>query len=75
MAKRRKRTTKSTAMQMSSSNACYICCPNHKRWGLIALLIGLIYLIQDYTGGPAFWRLSWYTVVFLLIGFCWFSKK
>ncbi len=75
MAKRKRKTTKVANMQSNSSNMCYVCCPNHKRWGLIILLIGLIYLIQDYTGGPLWWRLNWYTVVFLLIGLCWFSKK
>jgi len=75
MTKRKRKAVKAATTQANSSNICYLCCPNHKRWGLIMLLIGLIYLLQDYTGDPVWWRISWYTLVFLLLGFCWFSKK
>ncbi len=42
------------------THGCKACC-----W--IMLVIGILFLLQD-TGRWAFWNLSWYTVVFLLVG-------
>ncbi len=79
MAKRRKKSTKTTKLTQMQSNyagACsYCCCPNHRGWGLIILLVGLLFLIKDYTGGPVLWRVSWYTVLFLILGLTMASKK
>ncbi len=44
------------------TRGCKVC-------GWIILVIGFLFLLQD-TGRWAFWNLSWYTVVFLLVGIC-----
>ncbi|MAE13049.1 hypothetical protein CMO92_00650 [Candidatus Woesearchaeota archaeon] len=42
------------------------CCCS-AQWGTIILILGVLYLLQDLTYID-WWRLSWFTVVFLLLG-------
>ena len=63
MAKRAKRAKKAPANVCDPHAGC--CCP--KGFGIVMLLIGILFLFQD-QGWWNFWNFSWYTVVFLLIG-------
>lgn len=44
-------------------------CENNRKCGIVILIIGLLYLIKDYgLFDVSWWKLSWYTVIFLAIG-------
>ncbi|MBL7051090.1 hypothetical protein ISS04_02900 [Candidatus Woesearchaeota archaeon] len=49
------------------------CCSTSKTWGLLVLIVGILYLGQD-LGWWSFWALNWWTVAFLIIGIHKFQK-
>ncbi|MBS3121254.1 hypothetical protein J4434_00020 [Candidatus Woesearchaeota archaeon] len=44
-----------------------------KLCGLLLLVIGILFLLQDLAVW-SFWNLNWYTVAFLLFGLCHLGK-
>lgn len=48
-------------------------CPVSKTWGLLVLIVGILYLGQD-LGWWSFWELKWWTVAFLIVGIHKFQK-
>lgn len=73
-----KRPAASASMVSSSSSSktCSTgsCCASSKMWtGVILLVIGILYLLQD-MGTIRWWTYSWWTVAFLIMGLkklCW----
>ncbi|MBI1969165.1 hypothetical protein HYS48_00595 [Candidatus Woesearchaeota archaeon] len=43
-------------------------CPAWKGW--VVLIAGILYLLQDYGFGLAWWRVNWWTAAFVLWGLC-----
>lgn len=44
-------------------------CENNKKCGIVILIIGLLYLVKDYGFfDVSWWKVSWYTLLFLAIG-------
>lgn len=56
-------------MAKKSENTCLVCGGTTlcKGCSIIALIAGLLFLLQD-LGIWNFWNISWYTVGFLLLG-------
>ena len=54
-----------TKTNMSMGGMCK--CPHHKTFGWVALIAGVLYLLQD-LGWINWWGLNWWTVAFVLIG-------
>ncbi|MFH1506179.1 MAG: DUF5668 domain-containing protein [archaeon] len=42
-------------------------------WGIIVLIIGILFLMQD-MGTWNFWGLNWWTIVFIICGISMFFK-
>jgi len=51
----------------SESTKGKMCCSGQS-YGWILLVIGIIYLLQDYGVAVSFWKVSWWTAAFVLIG-------
>ena len=80
MAKKRKRKSRSTVSSKridftaaSSSNYCGCCCHGSKNLGWLFLILGILYLFTD-LGWMRWWSVSWWTILFLLMGFWWVKK-
>lgn len=52
---------KANVCTISSCGYCNPC------WGLVLIIIGILYLLMDY-GIITWFGLSWYTTVFILLG-------
>lgn len=50
-----------------AKNVCKDGCFCSPCWGLILVIIGILYLLLDY-GLITWWKLSWWTTAFILIG-------
>lgn len=67
------------AKAMSSKDSCCSsgsCCES-KCWmwkGVVILVVGLLYLLDDYGYGFMWWQVSWYTALFVLMGLCFLWK-
>ena len=49
-------------------------CPHHHYFGWVALVIGVLYLLQDLAVISWFGWLNWWTALFILFGFGAFCK-
>ena len=41
----------------------------------VVLIVGVLYLLQDYGVALTFWRVQWFTALFVLAGLSWVLKK
>ena len=77
MATKKKRVTRK--LSASAAPKKEVCCESQKGcccfgWGLAVLIIGLLFVAKDY-GLVNWFKFSWWTVVFVLLGLKWVFKK
>ena len=66
------RKYESKSMSMNGSH-CWCCCGASKGLAWTFIIIGVLYLLQD-LGWVRWWTVSWFTIMFLLLGFMWYKN-
>ena len=74
MAKRRRKASSAKMTMPRANGSMHGNCCNGPGWGLVLLIVGVLFLLQD-TVIWNFWNLSWWTVVFIVFGLGALLKK